>query len=163
MKADAIIYQSYTGYTKAYAELLSQATDLPAYKRKTAGTAVKKGSAVFYMGWLMAGSVKGYKKASRKFKIAGIAAVGMSNPKDKAALDAVQKYELADLPVFYLQGGFDKTRLRGIYRFMMNTVGTSLSKKEKKTEAELQMLDIVTNGADFVKKENLDSIISWIM
>jgi predicted NodU family carbamoyl transferase len=162
MKIDAIVYESNTGFTRKYAELLSQATDLPAYERKMAGTNVKKDSAVFYMGWLLAGSVKGFKKARSKFRIKGLAAVGMSNPADEAALDAVLKYRQDDMPAFYLQGGFDKNKLRGIYKFMMNNVSSSLSKKENKTDAELQMLDITANGADFIKKENLDPIIAWI-
>lgn len=166
MKVEAIIYESNTGFTKKYADLLSQMTGLKAYERKASGQHVKKGTEIIYMGWLMAGGVKGFKQARGRYKVGALAAVGMGSPTEKAVKDIVQKYQLTDLPVFYLQGGFDKSKLRGIYRLMMNNVEkimtNSLNKKEQKTDEELLMLDVVKNGGDFVKKENLDSIISWL-
>ena len=167
MKVEAIVYESNTGFTKKYAELLAQNTGLKAYERKTAGSYVKKGAAIFYMGWLLAGSVKGFKKAGRKYSVKAVGAVGMGSPTEESASDIVRKYQLTDIPVFYLQGGFDKNKLRGIYKVMMKNVAKmtedAMNKKEQKTDEDLLMLDIVKNGGDFVKKENLDTIISWIM
>jgi hypothetical protein len=165
MKTEAIVYQSNTGFTKRYAELLSSLTGLEAYDHRTAGASLKRGAGIFYMGWLMAGNIKGYKKARRRYSVKGVAAVGMSGPADKSVDYVLRKYQPAGIPVFYLQGGFDKTKLRGVYKLMMSNMEkameNSLNKKEQKTEADLAALDVVRNGGDYVKKENLDSVISW--
>lgn len=166
MKAEAIVYESNTGFTKRYAELLSEATGLASYEQKSAGMKLRKGADVIYMGWMLAGGVKGYKKASRKYRITALAGVGMGSPTEKAVNDIVKKYNISGLPVFYLQGGYDKSRLHGIYKLMMNNMekimANSINKKEQKTDEELLMLDVVKNGRDFVKAENLASIVSWI-
>lgn len=160
MKAEAIVFESNTGFTKQYAGLLSEATGLPLYERK--GAKLRKGADIIYMGWLLAGSVKGYKKAARKYRVTALAGVGMGSPTDKSASDVVKKYGASDLPVFYLQGGFDKTKLRGLYKMMMGNIDNIITKKAQKTEDELRMLEVIKNGTGFVKAENLESIISWI-
>ncbi len=67
----AIVYKSNSGFTKKYAELLSQQIRIPAYSRKNAKNNIAKNSDIIYMGWLMAGSIKGYKAASRDFLSSG--------------------------------------------------------------------------------------------
>ena len=63
---DAIIYTTNTGSTERYARLLSHETGLPAYPAANAGKYVSAGAEVIYMGWIMAGSVKGYAAAARQ-------------------------------------------------------------------------------------------------
>lgn len=62
---DAIIYTTNTGSTERYARLLSHETGLPAYSAAEAGEYISAGAEVIYMGWIMAGSVKGYAAAAR--------------------------------------------------------------------------------------------------
>ena len=57
---DAIIYTTNTGSTGQYAKLLAQETGLPAYSLAEAKKRVFAGAEVVYLGWIMAGSVKGY-------------------------------------------------------------------------------------------------------
>ena len=56
---DAIIYTTNTGSTGQYAKLLAQETGLPAYSLAEAKKRVFAGAEVVYLGWIMAGSVKG--------------------------------------------------------------------------------------------------------
>lgn len=62
MKPSAILYNSNTGFTERYAKMLGEKTGLPVF---SAENPPKKGTAVIYMGWLMAGSVFGYKKPQK--------------------------------------------------------------------------------------------------
>lgn len=57
---DAIIYTTNTGSTERYAKLLSHETGLPAYSLTEAKKKVLAGAEIIYLGWMMAGSVKGY-------------------------------------------------------------------------------------------------------
>ena len=62
---DAIIYTTNTGSTGQYAKLLAQETGLPAYSLVEAKKRVFAGAEVVYLGWIMAGSVKGYAVAAK--------------------------------------------------------------------------------------------------
>lgn len=75
---------------------------------------------VIFLGWLMAGNVKGYAKADRLYKVRAVCQVGMG-PATKAASDKLrQKLKLSpEVQVFTLQGGFDIRRLHGPYKWIM--------------------------------------------
>ncbi len=160
----AVVYTSNTGYTKKYAELLSKETGLPFYSLKDA-TVLDKGTPVIYLGWLMAGVVKGYKRASKRFTVSAVCGVGMgesgSQINDIRKNNALPK----ELPVFTLQGGFDISKLHGVYKFMMSimakTVGKGLANKSDRTPDEDKMLKMLADGGDFVSAENLSPILEW--
>lgn len=163
-KPTGIVYTSNTGYTEKYAKLLGERLGLPAFSAEQADS-LPEGTEVLYLGWLMAGVVKGYKKAAQRFSVAAVCGVGMgpagSQDSDVRKNNAIPQ----EVPVFTLQGGFDRTKLHGIYRFMMGVMikvmGSSLRKKENRTPEEDAMLEMVTNGGDFVDVRQLDGVIAW--
>ena len=163
-KPTGIVYTSNTGYTEKYAKLLGEQLGLPVFSAGQADS-LPEGTEVLYLGWLMAGVVKGYKKAAQRFSVAAVCGVGMgpagSQDSDVRKNNAIPQ----EVPVFTLQGGFDRTKLHGIYRFMMGVMikvmGSSLRKKENRTPEEDAMLEMVTNGGDFVDVRQLDGVIAW--
>ena len=163
-KPTGIVYTSNTGYTEKYAKLLGEQLGLPAFSAEQADS-LPEGTEILYLGWLMAGVVKGYKKAAQRFSVAAVCGVGMgpagSQDSDVRKNNAIPQ----KVPVFTLQGGFDRTKLHGIYRFMMGVMikvmGSSLRKKENRTPEEDAMLEMVTNGGDFVDVRQLDGVIAW--
>ena len=163
-KPTGIVYTSNTGYTEKYAKLLGEHLGLPAFSAEQADS-LPEGTEILYLGWLMAGVVKGYKKAAQRFSVAAVCGVGMgpagSQDSDVRKNNAIPQ----EVPVFTLQGGFDRTKLHGIYRFMMGVMikvmGSSLRKKENRTPEEDAMLEMVTNGGDFVDVRQLDGVIAW--
>ena len=163
-KPTGIVYTSNTGYTEKYAKLLGEQLGLPAFSAEQADS-LQEGTEILYLGWLMAGVVKGYKKAAQRFSVAAVCGVGMgpagSQDSDVRKNNAIPQ----EVPVFTLQGGFDRTKLHGIYRFMMGVMikvmGSSLRKKENRTPEEDAMLEMVTNGGDFVDVRQLDGVIAW--
>lgn len=165
MKTEAVVYTSNTGYTRQYAQLLGERTGLPVYSLEEAQRALPSGSSVLYLGWLMAGTVKGYGKAAKRFCIQAVCAVGMGAAGSQ--LKEVRKSNaLPDtLPLFTLQGGFDSSRLRGVYKLMMNvmakTLGKQLEQKPDRTAEESDMLDLLRNGGSRVRAEALDGVLNW--
>ena len=163
-KPTGIVYTSNTGYTEKYAKLLGEQLGLPAFSAEQADS-LPEGTEILYLGWLMAGVVKGYKKAAQRFSVAAVCGVGMgpagSQDSDVRKNNAIPQ----EVPVFTLQGGFDRTKLHGIYRFMMGVMikvmGSSLRKKENRTPEEDAMLEMVTNGGYFVDVRQLDGVIAW--
>lgn len=163
---DAIVFTSESGFTKKYAGMLSQKTGLSAYDLNNIKDAdIKKGADVIYLGWLMAGKVKGYKKATKLFDVKAVCSVGMAGPGMQSLEKIKQQNKLGDIPVFYMQGGFDINKLHGIHKFMMNTmantVGKKLARKPDKTAEEADMLEMMTKGGNHVSKENLAEVLAW--
>ena len=162
---NAIIYTTNTVSTARYAELLACATGLPAYSLAEAKSAVSTGAEVIYLGWIMAGSVKGYAAAARRYRVRAVCAVGMGQTGTQT--DSVRKKAAipADVPVFTLQGNFDVKKLHGVYRPMMElmvkTAGKALVEKSDRTPEVDDMLDMMLHGGERVKAENLRAVLDW--
>ena len=161
---NAIVYTTNTGSTKRYAELLARETGLPSYSMAEAERSVPTGAEIIYLGWIMAGSVKGY-AAAKRWSVRAVCAVGMGRTGTQT--DSVRKKSAipASIPVFTLQGNFDVKKLRGVYRLMMElmvkTAGKSLAAKPDRTPEENDMLDMMLHGGQRVGIENLRAVLDW--
>lgn len=102
-----IIYTTNTGSAERYARLLSQETGLPACSLAEAKKKVPSGAEIIYLGWIMAGSVKGYADAAKRYQVRAVCAVGMGQTGTQT--DEVRKKNRipASIPLFTLQGNFD--------------------------------------------------------
>ena len=160
-----IVYSSNTGHTQQYAKLLSDALDLPAYDLKAVPPTLD-GLEAIYLGWLMAGNVVGYPKAAKKFKIRCVVGVGMTPESPEQTEDVAKKVKPdAGVPVFYLQGGYDYSKLGSVHKMMMKAVTPSILKRfEGKTEEEKEAdatYRMVTRGDSVVSAERLEPVIRW--
>ena len=162
---NAILYTTNTGSTERYAEMLAHETGLQAYPLAKAGKAVPAGAEILYLGWIMAGSVKGYAAAAGRYRVRAVCGVGMGQTGTQT--DNVRKKTgvPANIPVFTLQGNFNVSRLHGIYRPMMalmvKTAGKSLAAKENPTPEEKDMLEMMRGGGERVRFENLKAVLEW--
>ena len=162
---NAIIYTTNTGSTESYAKLLAQKTGLPAYSLAEAKKQVLAGAEVIYLGWIMAGSVKGYAEAAKRYQVRAVCGVGMGQTGTQT--DSVRKKSAvpAGIPLFTLQGNFDVKKLHGIYRLMMEimvkTAGKGLAEKSDRSMEEDNMLDMMLHGGERVKEENLSTVLDW--
>ena len=164
---DAIVYTSNTGFTAHYAQLLGERTQLPVYSLEEAKSHLEKGADIIYLGWLMAGQIKGYNQAARLYQVNAVCAVGMGRSHNtKIQQELQERYHLNSTPIFVLQGGFNMDKLSGIHKFMMttmkNTVGKKLEQKSDKTPEEAEMAQLFMHGGDLVKSENLDPVLAWL-
>lgn len=162
---DAIIYTTNTGSTEQYARLLAQKTGLSAYSLAEAKKRDFDRAKVVYLGWIMAGSVKGYAAAAKSYRVCAVCGVGMGQTGTQT--ESVRKKSAipANIPLFTLQGNFNVKKLHGIYRFMMEimikTVSKSLAAKKDRTPEENDMLDMMWYGGERVKAENLSAVLDW--
>jgi hypothetical protein len=160
----AILYTSNAGTTEQYAKLLSARTGLPAYPL-TQHTAVPKGAEILYLGWVMASTVKGYKKAAESYNVRALCGVCMGATGSQIAEVRKANHVPEELPVFTMQGGFDLKKLSGTYKMMMNvmakTAGKKLAEKTDRTPDEDQMLDMMLHGGNYVSEENLSALLTW--
>ena len=152
----AIIYTSNTGSTAEYAQLLGKELNLPVHSLQQAKNKVLVGSEIIYLGWIMAGGIKGYKEAAKLYKVRAVCGIGMGQT-------GTQLKEVRDknaipqrIPLFTLQGNFDVKKLHGAYRFMMNVMV-----KTDRTPEEDDMLDMMINGGKRVSLQNLKAVTEW--
>ena len=160
-----IVYKSNTGYTEQYAKLLGKALEMPSYELSNVPEC-HKGAEVIYLGWLFAGTIVGYKKCARTYKVRCVAGVGMGPPTPELAegLRATMKIPSA-VPVFYLQGGFDITKLKGPMKLIMKVkcreIAGRLTAKPELNAAEQATYEMTQHGASCVSTENLAEILAW--
>lgn len=157
---NAIVYTSNAGHTKRYAELLAAKTGLPAYELKAAEAKLNKGAQIVYLGWLMAGTVKGYKKAAKSFDIKAVGGVGMAATDEQLAYIRKANSFPEALPVFALRGGLEVEKLSGMYKLMMSTMQKAAKKDAEKTDDE--MLRLMVNGGDLVTEDDLSGLADFI-
>ena len=161
MSPSAIVYASATGFTRRYADLLSERTGLPCFALGTV-PGPDRGAAVLYLGWLCAGGIKGLRKARARYKVQAVCAVGMS-PAGTAYTDQVRaQNHLENLPFFYLRGGYAPEKLTGFYRAMMAPMARLVSRAPAETEADRAMRDAFRDGGDWVSPERLAPVLAWL-
>lgn len=163
----AIVYTSNTGSTAKYAKQLSHQICVPSFSMVEAKTKVKPGAEIIYMGWIMAGKIKGYPEAARKYNIQAVCGVGMGQTGTQLVEIRTKNKVPQRIPLFTLQGTFDVKKLHGVYKMMMNvmvkTAGKALADKSDRTPEDDDMLDMMLNGSERVKAENLKHIIDWCL
>jgi len=156
----AIVYTSNTGFTARYAKMLGEKTGLPVLELERMKE-LEKGTSVVYMGWLFASMVKGYPKAAKYLDVQAVVGVGMCET--GTLLEDVRKTNhLGDLPLFTVQGGMDHSKLKGINRFMINTLIKVMSRQKNPSEDDKKKLALIREGGDYVREENLAQVLAWM-
>ena len=157
----AIVYTSNTGHTAEYSKMLGAKIGLPVYALNEAAKKLQKGTEIIYLGWLFANNIKGYKKATKKYKISAICAVGLCDTGTAVAEVRKANSISEETPLFTMQGGMDKTKLRGINKFMINMLTKGLSSRKERTENDERMLELLTHDKNYVSEENITTFMKW--
>lgn len=151
-----IVYESNAGHTEQYANMLAEKLNLESIPLKKYKIDTEP---IIFLGWIFASNIQGYKKVRNKANIKCTIAVGMTPP-DKQDVSEIAKINNVYGEFFYLQGGVDYTKLKGIKKFMLKMVAESVIKENKPEDKEL--IDIFLNGGNNVKEENLSEIIECL-
>lgn len=161
-----IVYNSKTGHTRQYAEMLAKATKCKIFSLQEAQGALPEGEPVLFLGWLMAGHISGIDQAVRRWDVRCAVAVGMS-PLAKDVLATISRANyVPNSPVFYLQGGWAPKKVGWFQRRAVNAVTRSTRKtllsKSSRTEQEQAYLNMLLHGGSFVEYQNLRPIQEWM-
>ena len=158
-----ILYTSCTGSGQKYAELLSEALGIPAYRLEDAPKA--DDSKVIYIGWLMAGKVMGYAKAKGKYIVGALVPVGMSTYPGSGAEEVRKNNKVPDYTqIFPVQGGFHMSRLPLPFRLMMKLknpqIVKALEKKASLNAAQEAMLRMASTGDAEPAEWSIEQIVA---
>ena len=161
MLPTAIVYTSGTGHTRQYALLLAEQLGLPVYTLEEAAAQLPGDSPVIYLGWLHASHVKGYAKAASRFDLCAVCAVGLC---DTGTLTfEVRKATSVpqDIPLFTLQGGFDRGKLRGMDKLLISMLTKGLASQKQRSARDERMLELLSKDENYVSPENLSEVLQW--
>ena len=161
MKPTAIVYTSNTGHTRQYALLLGERLGLPVYALNEANAQLSGGSPVIYLGWLHASHVKGYSAAARRFAVCAVCGVGLCDT--GTLISEVRKATAIaeDIPLFTLQGGIDRSRLKGMDKLMISMLTKGLDAQKQRSAQDDRMLELLRRDENYVCPENLAEVLQW--
>ena len=158
-----IVYETNTGSSQKYAEMLSEKTGFEALSLNKAIKEFSPDEEIIFIGWVMAGTVQGLQKAREVFSdIKAICPVGLSKS-EKNDFELKEK-NLIECPMFTLQGNFHIDELKGMYKMMMGMMLKMLKGKLKENPHpdSDKFITAIETGVDCVSEENLAGIIEWI-
>jgi len=161
-----IVYNSKTGHTRRYAEMLAKAAKCKIFSLQEAQEALPQGEPVLFLGWVMAGHISGIDQAARRWDVRCAAAVGMSHPAKEVLATISRANYIPNAPVFYLQGGWEPKKVGWFQRRAVNAVARATRKallaKQDRTEQEQAYLNMLLRGGSFVEYQNLKPIQEWM-
>ena len=94
-----IVYESKTGFTKRYAEMLAAKTGMKVYRVNELSKIDKKEEIVF-LGWMKVGRIQGLKKV-RKFNVKAVCGTGTGSAGENNAETIISGNKLEKIPFFY--------------------------------------------------------------
>ena len=161
MKPTAIVYTSNTGHTRQYALLLGEQIGLPVYSLDEADSKLPGGSPVIYLGWIHASHVKGYSGVAKRFAVCAVCGVGLC---DTGTLTSEVRKATSipeNIPLFTLQGGIDRGRLKGVDKLMISMLTKGLAAQKQRSAQDDRMLELLRKDESYVSLKNLAGILQW--
>ena len=164
-----VIYSSKYGTTKTYGKWISESLNCECIDVASAPD-LSTYDTVVYGGGIYAGSISGIKKLKKyHFKQLVLFTVSLSNPETtdySEIIEANMKNITADsVKTFSLRGGIDYSKLSSVHKLAMAMLKKFvLDKKSEKdlTDDDRHMLVAYGSKTDFVNKETIQPIISYI-
>ena len=170
-----VIYTSQTGFTKRYAEWISEELDADIYElkdvKKKTNDFFETYEAIIYAGWCMAGMVVKVKwfferAAYWKNKKLSIVAVGAS-PNDNPEVDEFLNNLLTDeqrpfIKAFYCQGGINYDKMKFSSRTVMKMFANSLKKNKNSSEDDRKKGEMISRSYDISDKRFIDPVVDYI-
>ena len=156
-----IVYESKTGFTKKYAEMLAAKTGMRLYPASELSK-VEKAEEVLFLGWMKVGKVQGLKKV-RKHNIIAVCGSGTGKTAEPDVATVVARNDLEMTPFFYLRGGcLPLKNIRGMDRFALSMFVRMLKSRKDLDAKTTESIEIIENGFDGVNEENLQPVIEWL-
>ena len=62
-----------------------------------------------------------------------------------------------------MQGGMDKSKLRGINKLMINMLTKGLSSQKERSESDERMLYLLTHDKNYVSEANVSAFMEWYL
>lgn len=167
-----VVYNSKTGFTKRYAKWIAEATEADCF---ALSEAKKKNmdayEAIIFGGWACAGGIskldwfKGNidKWADKKLIAFCVGGSPLDSPEIEPALKQnFKESEWKKVSVFYCPGGFNYEKMSIPSKLMMKMFIKILKAKKEKTEADEEMIKMISSSYDISDKKYIEPILKYL-
>ena len=156
-----IVYESKTGFTKKYADMLAEKTKLEVFQVKEISK-VNQNEAIIFLGWIKAGKIQGLDKL-RKYNVKAVCGSGTGRTAEPSTEAVVSRNKIGDIPFFYLRGGcYPLKQLKGMDKIMLSMFLKMLKTRKDKDNKLKEAISNIENGFNGVKEENLLPVLEWL-
>lgn len=173
-----VVYSSKYGYTKRYAQWISQKLSCSMFDTSSIkASALKEYDTIIFGGGMYAGKLRGMNFLLGAFEgikdknvivfTCGIADPTIKKNEDKIKGDITRcftPYMAEKIKLFHLRGGMDYSKLTPIHKAMMKMLYTSLKKKspEDMSEEDKGIIESYGKAIDFSDKNSIAPIIQYV-
>lgn len=178
MKKTIVIYESRYGFTKRYAEWISEALACPLAERKSFRPKdFARYDIILYGGGLYAGGVSGIRLIAKNRRLLSgkkvvLFTCGVADPNNpdnvshirESLSRALTKEWMASIEIFHLRGGIDYGRLHFVHRAMMSMLRRMLLKKpdSQRSSEDRQLLASYGKMTDFTDRKSIRPLTGYI-
>lgn len=168
----AVIYNSQTGFTKKYAEWISEAVDADCVELRTAKRRTfDPYDAIVFGGWACAGRISqiswfksNIDKWSGKILIAFCTG---GSPAESPEIETFlgnnfSETEREKVNVYYCPGGFNYEKMSAGSKLMIKMFQKMVEAKKEKTEADMEMLKMISRSYDISDKKYIEPMIKLL-
>ena len=168
----AVIYNSQTGFTKKYAEWISEATGADCLELKVAKKQdFDRYDAIVFGGWACAGRISKitwFKSNMDKWSDKTLIAFCTGgNPAENPEIETFlnnnfSEAERKKVHVFYCPGGFYYEKMSSGSKLMMKMFQKMVGAKKDKTEADIEMLKMISHSYDISDEKYIEPIVKLL-
>ena len=161
MKPIAVVYTSKTGHTRQYARMIGDRAKLPVYPLEEAGSVLPPKAPIVYLGWIHASCIQGYAKAAKRFFLCAVCGVGLCDT-GTLVTQIRRTTGIPDtIPLFTMQGGIDRSKLKGMDKWMISTLTKGLAAQKQRSAQDQRMLELLQKDDSYVSQEHLSDFWKW--
>ena len=116
---------------------------------------------MIYLGWIHASHVKGYSGVAKRFAVCAVCGIGLC---DTGTLTSEVRKATSipeGIPLFTLQGGIDRGRLKGVDKLMISMLTKGLAAQKQRSAQDDRMLELLRKDESYVSLKNLAGILQW--
>ncbi len=156
-----IIYESKTGFTKRYADMLAAKTGLKVLTANECAKIIKEDEIIF-LGWMKAGKIQGLAKL-RNYNVKAVCGSGTGRTAEPNTETVIARNGIEGTPFFYLRGGcLPLKEIKGMDKIMLSLFLRMLKGRKDKDERIEEAINTIENGFDGVKEKNLEPVLQWL-
>ncbi len=164
-----VLYQSKYGHTKRYAEWIAmelgcvaKPLDETSRKELTTYDTVIFGTGIYMGKMKKLGKFKRMIKDQRPIVFAVGGSLEITEYGEEVEAKNFTPDERNKFPFFYLPGGIDLTKVKGVLKFFLNIGRKGLENKKDKTKDDIEFLRGFHNPTDHVDRKHIVELVDYV-
>ncbi len=163
-----VLYKSKYGHAKTYAEMIASRLEAKSYDIKDWKKAeIQKADLIIFGSGVYIGKINHIQKALRLFSDQQLVIFACGGElEDETTLARLKETNLTepkyqDLPFFYLPGGMDLSKVKGLMKLMLSMIQSMLAKKTNRTEEEERFYQQFHQASYYVDARYIEPLVAF--